>query len=111
MSRELKNYELRSCRRPILSGRYRLVSNTVHVCMASDKQYYCYVSFSDKLVEKVGKKLPRGVSEFDPAYLRVYLDEDRYYVQAVSHRSRASVVLFAGGLPCSWLKTYPIGGR
>lgn len=75
MSREFKNYGLRSSPRPIYTGRYVALSSSVSIKGADGTPYYCYVSFSDKLVEKAGKLLPQGVSEFKPAFLHVDLSQ------------------------------------
>lgn len=66
--RENKNYELRSTTKPGLSP---LLSTTVAITANGGKRYYCYVSFSDKLVTAVGKKLPHGLHISNPAHLHV----------------------------------------
>lgn len=65
--KENKNFELRATKKPAKND---TLSTTVAVYMGQ-KSYYCYISFSEKFVEAVGKKLPRGVSPQDPAYISV----------------------------------------
>ena len=81
--KELKKFELRSAPRPITTGRYTLVSNTIAV---TDKrrggEYYCYVAFSDAFVDYVGKVLPEGVSLSFPAYLRLCIYLEGYELAA-----------------------------
>jgi hypothetical protein len=108
VSKEFKNYELKSCPRPLASGRYRLVSNTVQVTGADGQSYYCYVSFSDKLVRAVGKLL-RGVMVSSPAFLCVTVRLDgTYTVEANLFRAPLSGGIlwsapYVEGTP-EWLK-------
>lgn len=113
MAREFKNYELASSPRPCTAERYSLVSSTVSIRGIDGSSYYCYVSFSDSLVEAVGKRLPRGVSTFDPAYLYVECTAQGYVVWAVSARSNEGVKLWSGSLESlpAWLKFIKVRGK
>lgn len=71
MSKEFKHYELRRARKPASLGG---LSSTVIVIRENGDSGFCYVKFSDSLVTAVGRKLPRGVSFDDPAYLEARYD-------------------------------------
>lgn len=78
MSREYKHYELRATKKPAKNA---VLSTTVAVYRGKDR-YYCYVSFSEKLVHYVGKRLPLGVSKDHPAYLSVVVEGNEVFVSA-----------------------------
>jgi hypothetical protein len=107
MSREYKHYELRATNRP--SGNSRL-STTVAVIGVNGHPYYCYVTFSEKLVVTVGKKLPRGISPFDPAYLFVDCSKGQYEVWAKYVRDDVGAILWSGSLedPPTWLNFFKV---
>lgn len=110
MSREFKNYELASSPRPLKNGRYKLLISTVAIRGADKKSYYCYVAFSDKLVEKAGNKLPRGVSEFNPAFLYVDLSNLQMDVYVSYLHPLTPVLLWSQSLEQDlprWLKLHP----
>ena len=54
----------------------------------------CLIRFTDKLVEFVGKKLPRGVGPADPAYLHVCQEFEVWAVHATYISEEASVLLW-----------------
>lgn len=90
---ELKKYKLTARRR--VTDKSRLLSNTVLVREASGS-YPATVSFSDDLVDLVGRLLPQGVSEFNPAYLIVVHPRntgDSWQIQACYFRDDDSAVL------------------
>ncbi len=105
MPRELKLYELRSASRP---GVNNLLSTTVAVRDANGASYYCYVRFSDRLVQAVGKKLPRGLTQSDPAYLYVQVTQEGFQVWARTHSEAQQVLLWTTSLETTpdWLKFY-----
>ena len=69
MARELKKYGLRATRKP--PTRQAKLASTVHVLDERGVACWCYVSFEEPLLVKVGTALPRGISERNPAFLRV----------------------------------------
>lgn len=83
--KELKMYAIKATKKPTKST---TLLSTVQVVNEAKELGYCYISFSDKLVEAVGKKLPRGISDQDPALL---------------------FVLYIGGEWCIWA-SYVVGG-
>lgn len=106
MSKEYKKYELKNARRPRKGG---ALLNTVAIHMQNGVYYYCYISFSPKLAETVGKKLPRGISPTDPAFLHVVQDhEQRWNVYAQYCGGTEAVLLWRTVTiePPSWLKFY-----
>lgn len=68
---EPKQYAIKRAR---LSWSKDGLSNTV---LYPEESSHCYVSFDTKLVQAVGKTLPRGVSAKDPAFLYVVMDKQR----------------------------------
>lgn len=99
---EPKKFNIRSARKPregALSG----------VVVVRDLQGagYSYIQFSDALESAVGKVMPRGVSAYDPAYLRaVELPGGvgwRIYAQYLHSSTRRFLWSVNGGKP-EWLK-------
>lgn len=114
MSKEFKHYELKSSPRPLHGGRYDSVLSTVSILGADEKKYYCYVSFSDKLVYKVGKVLPYGASPLYPAFLFVSLVLGEMvvsvkYVQWPAGKRLWTVPYVEQDIP-AWLKFIPVKG-
>lgn len=105
MPREQKSYELRPSPRPLTTGRYTLLSSTVAV-IQEDRKYYCYVAFSDALVQKVGKTLLNGVSADDPAYLFVYMEPKQFHVWVCYARDDKGSHLWSGDMHSrpDWLR-------
>jgi hypothetical protein len=104
MSREYKHYQLRPASRPIYTQHYRSLVSTVSV-YKDGADYYCYAAFSSKLMEKVGTKLPEGVSPRRPAFLHVIVEKDRYEVYARYFHDGFTIHLWSGvsdNLP-AWL--------
>lgn len=101
MPKELKKYELAASTRP---GGNKVLATTVAVLGKDGSAYYCYIRFSPTLIEAVGKKLPRGISEHDPAYL--YVDLQRLQVWAVYMRDNKGVRMWdlSGVVEVPWLK-------
>ncbi len=106
MSKEFKHYELKASKRP---GANKLLSTTVRITGQDRKKYYCYVSFSDKLAEYVGKKLLFGISEFNPAFLHVDLSNNRLEVWACYVKTGAGTLLWSSYITTPpWLNFYPV---
>lgn len=100
---ERKHFELsamiRAPRKP-----HKVLSNT---CLVSEDGTtgYCYIRFSDKLVEFVGKKLERGIAEFDPAYLEVIKTEKKWAIFACYYLDGMAVQLWETGTRPAWIGT------
>lgn len=107
MSKENRNYELRSSTRPKKSG---ALLNTVQVRNELREVGYVYIRFSDKLIEAVGKKLPRGISEADPAYLSVVFSDMAWHIWAgyVSESGGSHTLMWKQSTKPSWLKFHPL---
>lgn len=102
--KENKNFELRSATRAGPATHKRLLATTVDIIMSSGTQRHGFIRFSDNLVKAVGKALPRGVSEQDPAYLQVRLFPGRCEVWALYARGVTGVKMWElEGIP-PWLK-------
>jgi hypothetical protein len=69
MAREFKCYGLRASPKPT-RWQARL-SSTVRVIDADGRSGYAYINFELPFLRKVGKALPQGISERNPAFLRV----------------------------------------
>lgn len=102
MSREYKHYELRATKKP---AKNEVLSTTVAVYKGA-RSYYCYVSFSEKLVQYVGKKLPLGVSKDHPAYLAVLVIGEHTTVYATYPPGSNPVKLWEYDKPPAWLNFY-----
>lgn len=102
MSSEYKHFELR---RAIRSSESPRVSTVVLVTREDGKRGHCFVRFSDSFVRFVGQKLPRGVAEFDPAYLDViYTPATKTWViRAFYLRDGVGAILWETGTAPSWL--------
>lgn len=71
--RELKKYQLRATSRPAKwQGK---IANTVVVRDAQGKVGYQYFNFDPSFITDVGKALPAGVSERNPAMVKVEYSE------------------------------------
>lgn len=108
MTKEYKHFELRSVKRPTKAS---LLLSTVAIRDTEGEEKYCYVSFSDKLVDAVGRKLPRGISEADPAYLHVgFGPPGRWGIWAVYAVDGVARLLWRTECsePPSWLKFYKL---
>lgn len=108
MGKEFKAYALKATRKP---ARWDILSTTVAVFPAAKEQCYCYVSFSRKLVEAVGKKLPHGVSSDNPAYLVVTQDTlvpDRWHVYARYVKSAIIERLWTTDTCPTWLNFFKV---
>lgn len=71
LSGERKKFGMRTARAPMLVAG---LSNTV-IVYDDFALKYCFVSFSDALVEAVGLHLPRGCSPEEHAFLQVQFDK------------------------------------
>lgn len=69
MAREFKCYGLRASPKP--TQWQAKLSSTVRVVDAENRPGYAYINFDPPFLHKVGKVLPRGISERNPAFLRV----------------------------------------
>ncbi|MHC5879550.1 hypothetical protein ACYT69_11550, partial [Streptococcus pyogenes] len=76
---ERKYFELKALTRKPRKP-HKLLSQTCIV--QAEQKGHCFVTFSERFVEWVGKKLPRGIAEFDPAYLAVVQSGDMWEVFA-----------------------------
>lgn len=104
MSKEYKHYELRSVKRPTKA---RLLLSTVAIRDTEGGEKYCYVAFSDRLVQAVGRKLPRGLSEADPAFLHVVFGPPGVWViwaQYAQGEGACKLWRTTDSSPPSWLK-------
>lgn len=68
MAREYKHYEIRKARTATDAGP---LATTILVTDEVGNRGHGFIRFSDSLVNAAGKRLPRGVSRQDPAYLSV----------------------------------------
>lgn len=107
MGRELKKYQIRATRRP---ARNTLLSSTVVVRNEAGDTGYCYVNFSPELVEAVGRSLPNGVTEDDPAFLRVvyYQRTKLWLVQAQHESGGKEILLWKSAEKPAWLNFYKV---
>lgn len=110
MPKECKKYQLRSTPKP---ARNCLLSTVVKVRDESGVDGYCYVGFDGSLVDAVGKKLPRGVAPYDPAFLCVEYDARRqvWVIGARYLVDESGVVLWESEAKPHWLKCIPLGGK
>lgn len=102
MTKERQHYELRPARKP----RPGPLASTVLITNMNGVRGFCYVSFSDSFVAFVGKKLPRGIASFDPAYLEVfYVPRTKtWHIWAVYLTSGEGVQLWQSETKPTWLK-------
>lgn len=78
-----KRFEIKHARRPAIQGG---LSSTVVV----DGTGFVDVSFNEELVKRAGKILPRGVSDFTPAFMTLRSDkEGTKYTMYVQYVGRA----------------------
>ena len=107
MGRELKKYQIRATKRP---AKNPLLSSTVVVRNEEGSIGYCYVNFSRELVEAVGKSLPGGVTEDDPAFLRVvyYAATKIWLVQAQHESGGKEILLWKTAEKPTWLNFYKV---
>lgn len=90
--REAKKYRLRQSLRP---KKHKLLSGVVRVA-DSEGIGYSFVSFDESFVDAVGKALPRGLTEQEPAYLKVlYLgSRNTWRTYAMYLREEVGVLLW-----------------
>lgn len=81
------------------------LNNTVLVERPTGNGSAC-IGFTEDLVNFVGKVLPRGVADFDPAYLVVTenVERGKWLIQAEYFRDRVRVVLWEASAMPAWLK-------
>lgn len=103
MSKELKAYALKATKRP---ARNESLSTTAHVVGPDGKDYYCYVSFSPKLTHNIGKKMPQGVSPFDPAFLSIRYEHGHWVVYAKYARDGRETKMWCSPAQPHWLNFY-----
>lgn len=110
MARELKKYGLRSTRKPTLNPR---LSSTVCVIDEQGLPGYCYIAFEEALVDAVGLKLPRGVAEFDPAFLQVEWNakRGRWIITAKYLNTEGYAVLWESESKPTWLNVIRYEGK
>jgi len=111
MSREYKHYGIRAANRSFRCFPYEFVSSVVAILGPSaGGRYYCYIAFSESFATAVGKKLPRGVSPKDTAYIFVECDKKEYKVFACYADESARALMWAGPMASKppWLKFIPV---
>lgn len=103
MSREFKHYQLKRATKPIPGVG---LASTVAVLNEQGHAGFCYIRFARSFVLAVGKKLPRGVSLDDPAYLLVCYNQktQEWEVFARYLRGEDRVLLWKTTVKPSWLK-------
>lgn len=100
MRGERKKFAIQA--RKVVRKKNTKLSNTVAVRL-DDRAYTCYIGFDDSLVEFVGGKLPRGLTEFDPAYLEVTHLQGKWVVAARYVRDATAAVLWRTAEKPAWL--------
>lgn len=104
ISGERKKFGLRA--RKSVKHPNPLLNNTV-LLTEGEKRYACTIGFNDDLIQFVGQKLPRGLAEFDPAYLLVTeLPGKGWKVQASYFRDGTLVDLWVAKERPTWLKSF-----
>lgn len=106
--RELKAYQIRACRRP---PTWEAVCTTVSVFDKESRPWYCYINFSARFIEDVGRALSRGVSKEDPAYIIVSPDVNsrwRVYAGYLKTNERSLLWVTENSLPPPWLSMHKI---
>ena len=96
MSKEFKKYGIAHSKRP---RSHPLLSATVAVSKVADgkeERFYCYITFTEALVDAVAKRLPRGLRKEDPGYLHVVILGTGFKVFAVYSSGASRVELWAG---------------
>lgn len=106
MRGELKRYALRAARRPITTQ--AKLASTVQVVDERGVAGHCYVTFAEPLLRKVGMALPYGISERNPAYLRVEFDPGRqlWRIGATYITGTATAILWHTKDRPTWLRCY-----
>lgn len=105
MRAELKKYRIRATKKP---AKNVLLSSTVVVRNEVGDAGYCYINFDAPFVDAVGKKLQRGITEDDPAYLEVvyYPRMSVWLVKARYLHGDKEVLLWKTEQKPSWLNFY-----
>ena len=97
---ERKYFELRALARKPRKP-HKLLAQTCVV--QAEQKGHCFVTFSERFVEWVGKKLPRGIAEFDPAYLAVVQNGEVWEVFAVYVDRSAHALLWESKSKPEWV--------
>jgi hypothetical protein len=107
MRGERKLWEIRSTPKP---AKPKGVLTTVSVRGVNGQDYYCYINFSEKFEEFVGKKMPRGVSENDPAWLHVTCHALSGGATIAAHylSDKSGCELWHATKTPTWLKMYKV---
>jgi len=96
---EPKHFPIRSARKPeegkSLSGVVLVVEKGVGTC---------YVRFTDDLVEKLGKKMPRGIGPASQAYIKVIKRVSHYDVFCVYTDKQSAIPLWRTDTLPEWIK-------
>ena len=105
--RDAKKYAIRATRRPVKQS---LVSSVVSVFNELGVQGYCYINFDAPFIEAVGKKLPRGVSKEDQAFIEVlYHAPSKVWIVAAGYVGRgADTFLWKTAEKPLWLKFFKL---
>ncbi len=106
MSREYKKYGIRATRKP--TTQQGKLASTVQVLDEKNRRGYCYVNFEMPLLICVGKALPKGISERNPAFLRVeYSSTLQQWIVAAEYLDESyTAVLWKTTDKPSWLHCY-----
>lgn len=108
ISGERKKFAIRSARKPMLVDG---LSNTVIVYDGGEPRF-CHILFDPCLVAVVGKKMPRGVSGAEPAFIQVVFDQyqNEWVISACYVTDWERQVLWRSGQRPHWIKELkPIG--
>lgn len=81
---------------------HRQLNNTCLV-NTGEEVGYCYIRFSETFVDFVGKKLPRGVADFDPAYIEVVRAGGKWEIRATYYLDGVTKVLWKTADMPSWI--------
>lgn len=101
ISGERKHFELRTIQR-LRKALHPVLNNTCLV-IAEEEMGYCYISFSESFIAHVGKVMPRGIAEFDPAYIEVRHTALGWEVSSVYYRDSHRRLLWRTGERPSWI--------
>ena len=98
---ERKSFRLRYAE---VGGQHPSMSSVVHV---RDKAGLgvCQITFSEVLVQTIGRFMPRGVGPDDPVFLRVESTADgQWYVYAQYIRARDHILLWVADDKPPWIR-------
>lgn len=102
MAREYKHYGLKRARSPRNLGP---LATTIVITTDKGEKAYGYVKFSESFISAVGKRMPRGVSLHDPAFIDVAFVQGKkeWEIRARYLASGEAALLWRTGTEPSWL--------